>query len=434
MDYVKRNRQIANSSYNLGLEKAQIRDLTGAVECLKKSLRFDKYQMDARNLLGLIFYEMGETADALVQWVISMNLRPTDNPADRYLGEIQRKPGQLEREGQTIKTYNQALWHAQNGNEDLAVLQLARVVETNPHFVKAHILLALIYMAREDYVKAGKSLYRVLQIDKNNPKAQWYMTLVKQNTGREEVEKKKFKNAFSHRKMEDDDIIIPPEYKENTGWGSILLITAGLVIGMMVVFFLIMPARTKALNTKHNQELLSYSQNISDLNQQLASLTEDYDQLNARAEEMESQLATAQADQQAVLDQYQRVIGILQALDQEEMNTAAQLYAALDPSLITDESVTAVVNQINGIMAEEGYPVLAELGTAAWNGGNLEEAVLYYEKSLQLSPDNTEVMYLLGRVYQEQGNTELANQYFTTIIDQYPDSEQAEPAREARGY
>ena len=260
------------------------------------------------------------------------------------------------------------------------------------------------------------------------------MTLVKQNTGREEVEKKKFKNAFSHRKMEDDDIIIPPEYKENTGWGSILLITAGLVIGMMVVFFLIMPARTKALNTKHNQELLSYSQNISDLNQQLASLTEDYDQLNARAEEMESQLATAQADQQAVLDQYQRVIGILQALDQEEMNTAAQLYAALDPSLITDESVTAVVNQINGIMAEEGYPVLAELGTAAWNGGNLEEAVLYYEKSLQLSPDNTEVMYLLGRVYQEQGNTELANQYFTTIIDQYPDSEQAEPAREARGY
>ena len=82
---------------------------------------------------------------------------------------------------------------------------------------RAHILLALIYMAREDYVKAGKSLYRVLQIDKNNPKAQWYMTLVKQNTGREEVEKKKFKNAFSHRKMEDDDIIIPPEYKENTG-------------------------------------------------------------------------------------------------------------------------------------------------------------------------------------------------------------------------
>ena len=63
--------------------------------CLKKSLRFDKYQMDARNLLGLICYEMGETADALVQGVIRMNMHPTDTPANRSLGEIQRKPQQL---------------------------------------------------------------------------------------------------------------------------------------------------------------------------------------------------------------------------------------------------------------------------------------------------------------------------------------------------
>mgnify|MGYP007049345264 CR=1 FL=1 len=44
MDYTKRCRQISNSFYNLGLEKAQIRDLSGAAECLKKSLHFNKYQ------------------------------------------------------------------------------------------------------------------------------------------------------------------------------------------------------------------------------------------------------------------------------------------------------------------------------------------------------------------------------------------------------
>ena len=54
MDYVKRNHQIANSYYNLGLEKAQIRDLSGAAECLKKSINFNKYQTDARNIMGLI--------------------------------------------------------------------------------------------------------------------------------------------------------------------------------------------------------------------------------------------------------------------------------------------------------------------------------------------------------------------------------------------
>ena len=78
-DYARKNQQIANSFYNLGLEKARIRDLSGAAQCLKKSLHFNKYQTDARNLLGLIYYENGEVADALVQWVISLNLQPEDN-------------------------------------------------------------------------------------------------------------------------------------------------------------------------------------------------------------------------------------------------------------------------------------------------------------------------------------------------------------------
>ena len=68
--------RIANCYYNLGLERAKLRDLSGAAELLKKALHYDKYQREARNLLGLIFFEMGEVADALVQWVISMNLLP----------------------------------------------------------------------------------------------------------------------------------------------------------------------------------------------------------------------------------------------------------------------------------------------------------------------------------------------------------------------
>ena len=128
MDYTKRCRQISNSFYNLGLEKAQIRDLSGAAECLKKSLHFNKYQTDARNLLGLIYYEMGETAEALVQWVISSNLQPQKNRAVHYLHEIQDKPGRLEAESVNIKKYNQGLFHAQNGSDDLAILQLSRPI------------------------------------------------------------------------------------------------------------------------------------------------------------------------------------------------------------------------------------------------------------------------------------------------------------------
>ena len=113
------------------------RDLSGAALYLKRALQFNKYHTDARNLLGLIFYEMGETSDALTQWVISINLQPDGNRADYYLDEVQRKPGQLEIASQMVKKFNQALFYAQNDSDDLAVLQLKRIVDEKPNFVKS---------------------------------------------------------------------------------------------------------------------------------------------------------------------------------------------------------------------------------------------------------------------------------------------------------
>ena len=313
MDIQKRNAQIANSYYNLGLEKAKMRDLSGAAQSLKDSLHFNKYQTDARNLLGLIYYESGEVSDALVQWVISLNLQPEKNLADHYLDEIQRKPGQLEIESQNIKTFNQALWHAQNGSDDLAIMQLARVVQAKPHFVKAHLLLALLYMGREDYTKAGRSLYKILQIDKSNPKALYYMSIVKQNTGRAEAERKRMAKAFSHRQMQDDDVIMPPTYKENTGLSTVLHIVIGLVIGVAAFFFLVLPANEKALNEKHNQEMIPYLQKLNNASQQYETLKNQYDELDESAAKVQAQLDELVNGNTSVMVQYQSLIGVLQA-------------------------------------------------------------------------------------------------------------------------
>ena len=46
--------RISNSYYNDGLQKANVRNLSGAVISLKQSLKFNKYNIEARNLLGLV--------------------------------------------------------------------------------------------------------------------------------------------------------------------------------------------------------------------------------------------------------------------------------------------------------------------------------------------------------------------------------------------
>lgn len=434
MDYGRKNQQIANSFYNLGLEKARIRDLSGAAQCLKKSLHFNKYQTDARNLLGLIYYENGEVADALVQWVISMNLQPDHNLADHYLDEIQRKPGQLEIESQNVKTFNQALWHAQNGSDDLAVLQLARVVESNPNFVKAHLLLALLYMGREDYNKAGRSLYKILQIDKSNQKALYYMSIVKQNTGRADAEKRKMVKAFSHKKMEDDDVIIPNTYSESTGISTVFHIIIGLVLGMFAFAFLILPAQTKNLNKQRDDSIKVYMQKLNASNQQNDMLQADYDTLAAQAKEVQARLDELTNGNTSVIIQYQELVAILHSYRTGDLVSAARAFAGAAFDLIEDESMVAIVESIRQDMEANVYQSLVDRGLSLWNAGNKNEAMELFNASLAIRPDNPEAIFYVGRLFQDAGDTENANAMYDRVVNEFPDSEYVSRAKNARGY
>ena len=166
--------RLSNSLYNAGLAQAKVRDLSGAVSSLTRALEFDRRNIPARNLLGLVYYEMGEDVEALCQWVISKNLQPDENPADRYLNEIQGNTRELETHNTAIKKYNQALESARHDGEDLAIIQLRTVLSQHPRMIKAHQLLALLYIREGEFSKAGRVLKRALQIDRGKVLCQQY--------------------------------------------------------------------------------------------------------------------------------------------------------------------------------------------------------------------------------------------------------------------
>ena len=87
----KKTAKASDAYYKAGLYKARVRDLTGAVESLKLSLMINKYNTNARNLLGLVYCEMGDVVEALSQWVVSKNFSPDDNIAGTYIKKIQMK-------------------------------------------------------------------------------------------------------------------------------------------------------------------------------------------------------------------------------------------------------------------------------------------------------------------------------------------------------
>ncbi len=429
-----RNRQISNAYYNAGLEKAKERDLTGAVILLKKSLRFHKYQTDARNLLGLIYHEIGEVGAALSQWILSLNLQETGNVAEEYLKALQDAPGYLDMADQAAKKYNQSLAYARSDNEDLAVLLLMRMVEEMPNYVKAQQLLALLYIHHEDYAKAGRCLFQAMRIDKYNPLTQRYMAIAKQNTGKADVEKHKLKNAFSHRQMQDDDIILPPSYKENTGLQTVLNILAGLVLGAVVVFFLVTPTIRDSITSKYEEEIQKELELVNQKSLQIDELNRKLEEASDAKEEAESSLETMVNNSGSVLSQYQRLAQILQAYRTEDMQTAVRLYTETDWSVLTDGVLDEIVAWMQQDMAANGYQVLEQMGDTAAGQGNTTLAVDYYNKSLQIKGDNIGVIYKIAMAYKNAGDTDHANEYFGEIIMKHPNSEFAAQAKEQRGF
>ena len=135
MNYSERFFRQSDYWYNDGLSKAKIHDLSGAATSLKRSLQYNRSNIQARNLLGLVYYGQGEVAEAPVEWIISKNLKSYENIANYYIKKVQESSGELERMNQAIHKYNQCLIYARQNGEDLAIIQLKKVIQVHPSFL-----------------------------------------------------------------------------------------------------------------------------------------------------------------------------------------------------------------------------------------------------------------------------------------------------------
>ena len=91
MDYATKLVYQSNYWYNDGLKKANIRDLSGAIVSLRRSLQYNRANIAARNLLGLVYYGRGDVAEALVGMDLKQNFKSHENIANYYI----QKPGKI---------------------------------------------------------------------------------------------------------------------------------------------------------------------------------------------------------------------------------------------------------------------------------------------------------------------------------------------------
>ena len=245
MEYQQKLVYQSNHWYNDGLKKANIRDLSGAITSLKKSLQFNSENIAARNLLGLVYYGRGEVGEAIVEWILSKNIRSHDNIAGYFIQKITENPGELLATNQVIRKYNQSLTYCNQGGEDLAIIQLKQVVAEAPGFLRAQQLLALLYLHTEQYDKARKCLKEAQKIDTTDEITLRYLHeltqtrhLLRRESGKAE------ENSQTVTYQVGNDTIIAPSASVPRDMARMIIVygLAGFLIGLAAMWFLAMPS------------------------------------------------------------------------------------------------------------------------------------------------------------------------------------------------
>lgn len=430
----------SNRYYNIGLERAGVRNLSGAAESLRQCLKLNKNHVDARNLLGLIYYEIGEVVSALNEWVMSKNIQPHKNIADDYIEDIRSNPSQLDTLTQAVKKYNQALNYCRQDSIDLAVIQLKKVLSMNAKYLQAHQLLALIYVSQEEWEKADKEIEKALRIDNSNTMTLRYMReidgAVSQQESRNPSKKKKDREEKNAKKYKSGNemVIQPINNKESKGFSAVLNIVIGIIIGLAVAIFLILPAKIQTEVDKIDGQIAEYgellSQKTADVQEKESRIADLENKTKELTQALEAYTGTDGTI--AAYEQLLEAVSLYLAEDTPDFMAVADNLGKIDENYVAEEApeyFKSVYESLYVLIGPEVSKSYYQTGLAEYNLQNYSEAIRYLEMAVAFNEKDSQALYRLAEAYYRSDDMEHAKIYYERIIELFPGYTSAVNAR-----
>jgi len=427
--------------YNEGLEKANVRDLTGAVASLRQSLKFNKNNIEARNLLGLVYFEMGEAITALEEWVLSKNMQPEKNIADDYIDKLQSNASRLASINTTIKKYNQALKYCQQDSKDLARIQLKKVLSLNPRFVRAHQLLALLYMDGEEWERAERELRKCVDIDRNNAQTLRYLKEVEDMLSQDETSRQPAKRRKEEavRYQSENEIIIQPvnvrEPKRNGG-ATLLNMGIGIVIGLAATYFLLVPAAQAQIRNQEQETITRISDELDAKTLRIQDLEGQIAGLNSEKETFYQQIEDARGEERGLRGFDEQLFAAATAfLETEDIHAAAAALEEIAQKVQMDEMSEGFRNLYQQIFNAIGPDLALEYyskGYQYYKENNFDAAIEQLSKAVYYDPTHMNALYTLARSYHKNNDSENAILTYDKVIELFPGTESARYAQQNR--
>lgn len=425
---------MSNRYYNRGLEKAQIRDLSGAVESLRQSLKLNKRNTQARNLLGLVYFEMGETVNAMAEWVLSQHFQADKNMASDYIEILSANAVLLDGMNSSIKKYNQALNLCKQGSLDMAKISLKRVVSNNPRLINAHLLLALILMKEEDYQAAKRELTLVRRIDRGNVTAALYIRMADENLNTDSARKKK-NNEQAVTFQSGNDIIIQPKVrKDNVLLNVFLNVLIGLVIGLLVGWFVLGPIRVRTQEKAENTELADVREQLELKTTANDELSKKIDRLNSQNESLSDQINAYEGTNGAFEGYKYLLLAVEEYNKGPEMDksTIAKCLDKIDENSsdkVDETEFRTVYNQLKEAIGGDVAGTYYEQGFSAYQLEDYVTALEYFKKAVDYDSQNVDSLFYLACTQMELDDLDKAKQNFNKVLELAPESEIGQKAK-----
>ncbi len=407
----------SNQYYNLGLTRAKARDLTGAAECLRISIQLYKKNINARNLLGLVYYEMGEAALALKEWVISKNYRHRGNIADTYIQNLRDNRQSLDSADHSIHKFNQALEYAKTGAKDLAVIQLKKVISVNPRMLKAYLLLALLYMDEQKYDQAKKVIKKCLEIDRGNPQAMSYeRELAKYKTDKVQ------ENIGVAGELEREEVIIPVRMRDyGSYFSSAMYILIGFILSLGVLYYVIMPGREDQYAANNAAEIQKYNDKYVELNADIAALEKELEALESDRDSIASDFEDSADAAEALQTAYENLLAVAQLYISGDFMALVDAFPTLNPDATDDPAFQSVYLNMQQDYENNLTNRLYQMAVSSREQlGNRQQAVTICEKVLSLDETYDAALFYQALCYQEMSNSQKATELYLQYLRTFP--------------
>ncbi len=306
------------------------------------------------------------------------------------------------------------------------------MVSLNPKFIRAHQLLALLYMKNKEFAKAAKCLKRARKIDFNNTTTLRYMQEIGDTFNSTEKTRESAARAYKQQVKKDPLANVQPvgSYKEEKRhWMPAVNVIIGIIIGLVVSFVLIRPTLQEKSSGSNSASISENNQVLSVKEAEISSLEKERDSLKEKADKLQASLDKEQKQNTEKFKRNEDLLLALKYYTDGDLMLAATTVSGYKEADFETEDLKALFKLVSKKLTAEDVKKLFEDGRAAFNSAKYDEAEKLLNQVLSIEPENQDALYFMGRVYHQRGKKKKAKEYYEKVLDVDENTGRAAEAR-----